>query len=75
MFSAFLVPVIARPASTPLPNRDLRPHLSGVTPLVPVPPSVPLFETQVDDVRRIGEETDVHRQGTGRPIEGRVPWV
>ena len=56
-------------------DRDLRPLPSGVTALLPVPRAPAPWESRVDDVRRSADETDVHRQGSGRPIEGRVPWT
>ncbi|MGZ4546456.1 MAG: hypothetical protein ACXVXT_13755 [Blastococcus sp.] len=56
-------------------DRDLRPRPPGVTALLPVPRSPEPSGTRVDDVRRNADETDVHRQGSGRPIEGRVPWT
>ena len=57
-------------------GRDVRPLLSGVTALGPVPHAVAPSGNRAHGDGRSGSEAAVDRQGSGRPTEGGGgPWT
>ena len=56
-------------------GRDLRPLRSGVTALHPAACSGTPSDAQVHCAQLRGNEADIHRQGSRRPIEGHGTWT